>query len=189
MTQNDINTKYLEFLNEALSAENAAIDRITSRMDQTPLTEVKQRLQQHLEETRNQQNRLNQIITRLNGDPTDSKADLPKLMPPSTMMLKKTVKDTIKSITDDKKDNPLPEEMELMQLKQDALIEGAEIVAYETLIEITKRINSSSIPNEEIISALKQSLEEEKNMHKWCKENMPMAIDNLLPKIISAISK
>ena len=89
MTQNDINTKYLEFLNEALSAENAAVDRITSRMDQTPLPEVKQRLQQHLEETRNQQNRLSQIITRLNGDPTDSKADLPKLMPPSIMMLKK----------------------------------------------------------------------------------------------------
>ncbi len=187
MAQQDINNKYLEFLNEALSAENAAIDRITSRMDQTPLPEVKQRLQQHLEETRNQQNRLNQIITRLNGDPTDSKADLPKLMPPSTMMLKKTVKDTIKSITDDKKDNPLPEEMELMQLKQDTLIEGAEIVAYETLIEITKRMNS--IPSEEIISALKQSLDEEKNMHKWCKENMPMAIDNLLPKIISANSK
>jgi ferritin-like metal-binding protein YciE len=187
MTQQDINTKYLEFLNEALSAENAAIDRITSRMDQTPLPEVKQRLQQHLEETHNQQNRLSQIITRLNGDPTDSKADLPKLMPPSTMMLKKTVKDTIKSITDDKKDNPLPEEMELMQLKQDTLIEGAEIVAYETLMEITKRING--VPTDEIISSLKQSLDEEKNMHKWCKENMPMAIDNLLPKIISAISK
>ena len=187
MSQQDINTKYLEFLNEALSAENAAIDRITSRMDQTPLPEVKQRLQQHLEETRNQQNRLNQMITRLNGDPTNSKADLPKLMPPSTMMLKKTVKDTIKSITDDKKDNPLPEEMELMQLKQDTLIEGAEIVAYETLIEITKRING--VPTDEIISSLKQSLDEEKNMHKWCKENMPMAIDNLLPKIISAISK
>src|SRR4051794_26661721 len=180
MTQQDINTKYLEFLNEALSAENAAIDRITSRMDQTPLPEVKQRLQQHLEETHNQQNRLSQIITRLNGDPTDSKADLPKLMPPSTMMLKKTVKDTIKSITDDKKDNPLPEEMELMQLKQDTLIEGAEIVAYETLMEITKRING--VPTDEIISSLKQSLDEEKNMHKWCKENMPMAIDNLLPK-------
>ena len=42
ITQNDINTKYLEFLNEALSAENAAVDRITSRMDQTPLPEVKQ---------------------------------------------------------------------------------------------------------------------------------------------------
>ena len=79
-----------------------------------------------------------------------------------------------------------------MQLKQDTLIEGAEIVAYETLIEITKRINNNSsniIPSEEIISALRQSLDEEKAMHKWCKENMPLAIDNLLPKIISAISK
>jgi hypothetical protein len=37
--------------------------------------------------------------------------------------------------------------MELMQLKQDTLIEGAEIVGYETLIEITQKING--LPNDE----------------------------------------
>jgi hypothetical protein len=34
MTQGDIKSKYVEFINEALSAENAATDRITSRIDQ-----------------------------------------------------------------------------------------------------------------------------------------------------------
>ena len=187
MSQEDINSKYVEFLNEALSSENAAVDRITSRIDQTPIPTLKQRLQQHLEETYRHQDRLRQIISKLGGNPTDSKADLPMLEPPTTMMMKKMVKDTFKSITDDKKDNPLPEEMELMQIKQDTLIEGAEIVAYETLIEITQRINN--LPREEIISALKQSLQEEENMKKWCRENMPMVIDNLLPKILSAVSK
>ncbi len=34
MTQNDINTKYLEFLNKAYSAENVAVERITSRIEE-----------------------------------------------------------------------------------------------------------------------------------------------------------
>ena len=187
MSQNDINSKYVEYLNEALSAENAAVDRITSRIDETPLSQIKQRYQQHLEETRNQQNRLSQIITQLGEKPTDSKANLPELNPPSTMMLKKTIKDTIKSVTDDKKDNPLPEEMEFLKIKQDVIIEGSEIVSYEALIEVTKRI--PNLNSEQIIPLLKQSLEEEMNMKKWCTDNMPMVVDNLLPKILSAISK
>jgi ferritin-like metal-binding protein YciE len=187
MPQNDINSKYVEFLNEALSAENAAVDRITSRMDQTPIPELKQRLHQHLEETHNQQERLVQVITRLGGKPTESKAQLPILAPPATTPIKKTAKDPLESITDDKKDNPLPEEMELMQLKQDTLVEGAEIVGYETLIEITQKIDG--LPNDEILPAIKQSLQEEKDMHRWCKNNMPMAVGVLLPKILSAINK
>jgi hypothetical protein len=37
MFQEHIVLKYVEFLNEALSAENVAVDRITSRIDQTPI--------------------------------------------------------------------------------------------------------------------------------------------------------
>jgi hypothetical protein len=33
------------------STENASVDRIISRIDQTPIQEVKQKLKQHLEET------------------------------------------------------------------------------------------------------------------------------------------
>jgi hypothetical protein len=49
-------------------------------------------LQHHLQGTQNQQDRLLQLITKLDGDPTDAKADLPKLMPPTTMMMKKVSK-------------------------------------------------------------------------------------------------
>jgi len=97
----------------------------------------------------------------------------------------------LESITDNRKENPLPEEMELMQIKQDALVEGAEIVGYETLIEITQRFDS--LPDDgngnEIMIALKQSLQEEKDMHKWCKTNIPMAVGILLPKILSAAGR
>ena len=111
MTQNDINSKYLEFLNEAYAAENAVVERITSRIEETPIPELQQRLKQHLQETISQQNRLSEIIFRLGGEPTDSKAHLPELKPPVTSMLKKTIEDTFKSVTDDNKNNPLSEEM------------------------------------------------------------------------------
>lgn len=124
----------------------------------------------------------------MGGEPTNSKANLPKLEPPTTMMIKKMMKDTFKSITDDKKDNPMPEEMELMEIKQDAIAEDAEITAYETLIAITQRMKEE-IAQEEIISLLKQSLQEEESMKQWYRENTPMAVDVLLPKIISAVSK
>ena len=44
MTQNDINSKYLEFLNEAYAAENATVERITERIEETPILELQQRL-------------------------------------------------------------------------------------------------------------------------------------------------
>ncbi|HVH96938.1 MAG TPA: hypothetical protein VM682_08345 [Bacillus sp. (in: firmicutes)] len=41
----------IDKLNEVLSTENASADRIISRIDQTPIQEIKQRLKQHLKET------------------------------------------------------------------------------------------------------------------------------------------
>jgi ferritin-like metal-binding protein YciE len=69
-------SELIENLNEALSTENASVDRIISRIDQTPIQEVKQRLKQHLEETYIQKNRLKRIIIGLGGKSTEAKADL-----------------------------------------------------------------------------------------------------------------
>ncbi len=75
----EIKDKLVEHLNEMLSAENAAVDRLDSRIQECLLPEGKQRLQHHQDETRTHQERLRQIITDLGGSPTDSKADLPTL--------------------------------------------------------------------------------------------------------------
>jgi ferritin-like metal-binding protein YciE len=69
-------SKVVEHLNEVLSTENASVDRIISRIEQTPIQEVKQKLKQHLEETHMQKSRLERIITELGGKPTNAKADL-----------------------------------------------------------------------------------------------------------------
>jgi ferritin-like metal-binding protein YciE len=137
-------------------------------------------MQQHLGEARAQQDRLQQLIIRLGGEPTDSKADSPILKPPSTSMIKKAVKDTVKSVAG-RTDNPMPEEMELMRTKQDLIIENAEIVAYDMFIQICQRSNL-----EDAISTLKQTLQEEEAMANWIKTNIPAMLDQLWPKIVSA---
>src|SRR3712207_7159429 len=70
----EIKDKIVELLNEMLSAENAAVDRLDWRIQECLLSEGKQQLQHHQDETRQHQERLRQIITDLGGSPTDRKS-------------------------------------------------------------------------------------------------------------------
>ncbi|HKG31223.1 MAG TPA: DUF892 family protein [Nitrososphaeraceae archaeon] len=178
-------SKLVEHLNEALSTENASVDRIISRIDQTPIQEVKQKLKQHLEETHIQKNRLERIITELGGKPTNAKADLRRSLLTTTMTMRKILAKTAESVTehnDEEEHNSMPEEMELMQIKQDLIIEYDELVAYDTLIQIIQRTN---LPQQnQITLLLEQSVQEEESMAYWYKMHTPLILDNLWPKII-----
>src|ERR671921_621447 len=178
----EFNSKLLEYFNEMLSVENAAIDRIQTRIEECPIQEGKQRLKQHLDETIEQQNRLREIITKYGGNYTDSKAHLSTPKPPATELMKKTIKDTVKSVTADT-DNPLPEEMELIRTKEDAILEHAEIIGYKMLIQLSQRANA-----QDAITILKQNLQEEESMANWIMDNTPMTLDQLWPKIQSAVT-
>jgi adenylate cyclase len=178
-------SKLVEHLNEALSTENASVDRIISIIDQTPIQEVKQKLKQHLEETHIQKNRLERIITELGGKPTNAKADLRRSLLTTTMTMRKILAKTAESViehNDEEEHNSMPEEMELMQIKQDLIIEYDELVAYDTLIQIIQRTN---LPQQnEITLLLEQSMQEEESMAYWYKMHTPLILDNLWPKII-----
>ena len=63
-------------LNEILSIENAAAVRIASRIDNTPIEVLKEILKRHLDVTNIQKIRLQDIIRRFGGKPTDAKANL-----------------------------------------------------------------------------------------------------------------
>jgi ferritin-like metal-binding protein YciE len=185
MTQNtspETNSKLVEYFNECLSVENAAIDRLQTRIDECPLQEGKQRLQQHLEETRGHQNRLQEIISKHGGSPTDAKAHLATPKPPATQLMKKALVDTVKSVKGDT-DNPLPEEMELIRTKEDAILENAEIVSYQMLMQLAERAGA-----QDAIPLLKQNLQEEESMAKWIMDNTPLMLDQLWPKIQSAVT-
>jgi ferritin-like metal-binding protein YciE len=96
--KNNVQSKsnLVEDLNEILSVENASVDRIISRIDQTPIQEVKQRLKQHLKETHIQKSRLRRIIRRLGGKPTDAKADLSMSFVSTTMPMGNIFPKTVK---------------------------------------------------------------------------------------------
>ena len=70
------NDKFVEYLNEILSAENAIVERLTKRMQETQFEESKKSLQGELEQETNHRNRLKDLISEYGGTPTNSKAEL-----------------------------------------------------------------------------------------------------------------
>jgi adenylate cyclase len=175
----------VEDLNEILSVENASIDRIISRIDQTPIQEVKQRLKTHLKETHIQKSRLRRIIRRLGGKPTDAKADLSLSFVSTTMPMGNNFPKTVKSKTENNGlENSLPEEYELVQIKQDRIIEFNELEGYESLIQTMQMMDMPQ--QHEITLLLEQSMQEEESMTYWYKIHEPLVIDSLWPKMIHA---
>jgi ferritin-like metal-binding protein YciE len=195
-----VNNKLLQYLNEMLSTENAAIERLESRIQHTTLENVKAQLQQHLQETREQQQRLiNLIKNRGVGttfSPTSSIADLPLLNPKTETtsrvdeMISKR-KDTeatevrdqkkLKSIVNETENVMMKAEKELQEAKQDGIVENAEIISYRTLIEVAKIVGAN-----DALSILEQSLKEEESMAKWIMTNLSELLEKLWPYIESS---
>ncbi|MDQ3838379.1 MAG: DUF892 family protein [Thermoproteota archaeon] len=175
----------VERLNGVLSIENASVDRITSRISQTPIQELNRRLKQHLEETYLQKSRLQRIITELGGKPTYAKADLSRLAPPATIIMKKRSIKTAESKKEDNvRDNFMPEEDELVQIKQDRIVEFNELEGYQSLIQTMQTIDMPQ--QHEVTLLLEQSVQEEESMAYWYKIHEPLVIDKLWPKMIHA---
>ena len=177
-------SELIDKLNEALSSENASVDRIILRIDQTPIQEVKQRLKQHLKETNIQKSRLGRIIIRLGEKPTDVKADLSRSFVSTTMPDGNNPSRKVKSKTEDNGlTYSMPEEYELVQIRLDFAIEHDELMAYDSLI---RRMKEMDMPRKhENISLLDKSMQEEESMVYWYKIQTPLILDNLWPKIIN----
>jgi ferritin-like metal-binding protein YciE len=171
--------KLVQYFNEALAMENAAVDRNQTRMSETPIPLVKQQLQYHLEQTFVQQDRLRTIITDLGGSPTGAKAALPKMLPTDMDTVTNTVKETAKSLVSSKSKDRVDAEQELIQTKQDAIIENAEIVTYKMLMEISQKVGLL-----EALPLLQQSLLEETAMENFIVSSTPMALTMLWPELM-----
>jgi ferritin-like metal-binding protein YciE len=191
------NQKIVQYLNDALAMENASEDRIQSRLQETIVDDTRTQLQDHLEETRNQKDRLKQIITSHGGEPTDAKAELPILKPNTIDLVRDDVKSSsaTKSINDaassDSQGNPsvksivketdnvrLAAEKELIQTERDAVIEHAEIVKYKVLMEIAKKVGAM-----DAIPVIEQNLKEEEQMANWIISNTPNMLRRLWAQI------
>jgi adenylate cyclase len=168
-----------------LSIENASVDRIISRISRTQIQELNRRLKQHLEETYLQKSRLQRIITELGGKPTYAKADLSRLATPGRISMKKSSIKTAGSKKEDNvRDNSMPEEEELVQIKEDRMMEFNELEGYQSLIQT---MQTTDMPQQhEITLLLEQSVQEEESMAYWYKIHEPLVIDKLWPKMIYA---
>jgi ferritin-like metal-binding protein YciE len=164
-----LGAKLAQYLNETLSFENAAVSRLQSRIKETQLEDAKQQLQQHLEETKEQQNRLKQLITNLGARPTNDSGQLPILVPPRT--LANTLKKSMTSA-----------EQQIKSAKEDLIIENAEITMYDTLLQVAQLMNAG-----DAIPVLNQNLAEERSMADWIRANTPAMITQLYPEIQSSI--
>ena len=194
------NQKIVQYLNDALAMENASEERIRLRLQETILDDTRVQLQDHLEETRNQKERLKQIITSHGGEPTDAKAELPSLKPNTIDLVRDDMissssssttnsanntgspdmqhNSSIKSIVKETDDVRLSAERELIQTERDAIIENAEIVKYKILMEIAKRVGAM-----DAIPVIDENLKEEVKMANWIIANTP----NLLRRIWAQI--
>ena len=185
-------SKLVENLNETLVIENESINRIKSRIEQTPIQEVKQRLLQHLEETHKQKNRLEQIIVKLSSEkPNKYKPNLSSLTPGSSSIIRTNLQNSIKPLSSNEDFNQrfksLPEETELTRIKQDYIIEYDEVVAYHKLIHIAEMTDLPQ-PND-IIPLLKESMQEEESMAYWFQVHVTLILEILWPKLINSPNK
>ncbi len=162
-----LNDKFVFYLNIALAAENSALERLQSRIQQTILEDAKQQLQHHLEETIEQQDRLRQLITKLGGIPTQEKAKLPISSPPESIV--KTMENTMMTSA---------AEHEIKESIQDTIIENAEVTGYTMLIQMAVKMNVA-----DAIPSLRQNLNEEEEMFGWLRANAPAMFAKLWPQI------
>ena len=158
------------YLNEALAIENAAVTRLQSRIKETKMQEAKQQLKHHLEETKEQQERLRQLITNLGGKATKNSAKL--LVPTAPSNISNALK---RSMT--------PAEEELKGAKEDAIIENAEVVMYDMMVQLAQQMNVS-----DAIPVLSQNLNEEREMADWLRANTPVMLSKLFPEIQESIA-
>src|SRR5215208_4517214 len=97
---NDENNKSIDHLNEILSIENAAIERLERRILETHIQGSKNLLQEHLQEEKEQQRRLIDVISAYGKKPTDSKANLLSLHSLTNEARDKMKKDNIDTLND-----------------------------------------------------------------------------------------
>ena len=191
------NQKIIQYLNDALAMENASEDRLQSRIQDSIVEDTRIQLQNHLEETRSQKERLKQIITGHGGEPTQAKAELPLLKPNTIDLVRDDLTSrssagsssnrqsqeppsnpSVETILKETDDIRLAPEKELIQSERDAIIEYGEIVKYKMLMEIAKKVGAM-----DAIPVIDQNLKEEEQMASWIIASTPALLRRVWAQI------
>ncbi len=152
-------------LNLALSYENAAVERLEKRLTESIDSDVKEKLERHLAQTREQQNRLKERIKALGGEPITESGRLPIPEPPQSL------KRMIES-------GSTPSEREVWESMNDLIIEKAEAVMYEGGIQALELLKA----DKKTIMLLEKILKEELGFASWLAKNNPRIAKRLMKK-------
>jgi ferritin-like metal-binding protein YciE len=191
------NQKIIQYLNDALAMENAPEERLQLRIQDSIVEDTRIQLQNHLEETRSQKERLKQIITGHGGEPTQAKAELPLLKPNTIDLVRDDLTSrssagsssnsqpqeprsnpSVETIVKETDDVRLAPEKELIQSERDAMIEYGEIVKYKMLMEIAKKVGAM-----DAIPVIDQNLKEEEQMASWIIASTPALLRRVWAQI------
>jgi ferritin-like metal-binding protein YciE len=155
-------TDFIVYLNEILSIENAVIERLHRRMQETSPQNLQNSLQHQLEEEKEQQSKLENLIADYGGKPTDSIADLLSLNSLTDAMKEKKDNALNSQVEthDSKNDRMTSQEIEILNTKEDALIKNAEILAYKRVLKAAEKIT-----DKDAINILKQNLQEKESTY------------------------
>lgn len=146
----DMRALYATGLRNAHAVENQAMEIIERQLtlhDDYPA--LRERLNQHLEETRQQKLRLEGLLSRMNETPSTLKDMALSFMGNVTAMMNAPADDAI-----------------LKNLFSDTAFEAFEIASYRSLIAMAEQVNEM-----EAIEILRQSLQEEEAMEEWLIEH------------------
>ena len=99
-------------------------------------------------------------------NPTEEKGQLPIATPPRSIIDK--IHESRTSLA----------EQDLMQSVEDMIVENAEVIGYNLLIQMAEKMNIG-----ETIPYLRQSLDEEEKMFGWLRANTPAMFAKLWPQI------
>src|SRR5215208_2549731 len=157
-----MNQKFILELNAALAMENAGVERLQTRIEETSLPEAKQQHQQLLQ----------QLIANLNGKSTSEKLGLPLPSYPQDMkaMMDKTM---------------TKQEYELKRSEEDMIIENAEVCCYLMMIQKCQMAGGVFL---DAIGPLSKIMNDEQQQADWIKTHSPGMLAQLWPKIQSAVA-
>lgn len=168
INSNEIVTrKFILELNSALAMENAGVERLQTRINEVSIPEAKQRLEHHLKESEQHQQRLQKLITDLGGNVTTEKLGLP--LP--------TYPQSIQQVMDS---SMTMQEWELKKSEYDMIVENAEVGCYLALLQ-KAQIAGGVLMN--AIEPLSLNLKDEQSMVDWIKTNSPGMLAQLWPQI------
>ena len=152
-------------LNLALSYENAAVDRLEKRLSKSIVPEVKEKIKRHLDQTKQQQERLRERIKALGMEPISEKGKLPIPEPPQNLKI------IIESKSSDR-------EREVWESLNDLIIERAETIMYRGGIQALELLKA----DKKTIKALEKNLKEEEAFGDWLEKNNPKIAKRLMTK-------